>query len=415
MTSVKNSKAEKAGICFLLEDFYPVKHGATTQIMLLGKRLVELERKVIVITRRILSDHPKQEMINGFMVYRVPPVCNLSRFGKYYMLIPGFLALIQKRNEYQIILVSDFKVLGILGVFVSRLLGKRCILRAASCGEMDGTYVFGKDDSISHVKWFIVKLLVFFRNVILKEADGFLSISSHITKELVKSGVSLNRIMEISNGIDTKIFKPVSLAEKETIRKNLNLPAAVIFTFSGRLCKGKGLHRLIKVWGKVAKNYSYAHLLMVGSGQGYSESCEDELKDSVRKNNLDNEISFTGDVDNVYEYLQASDCFIFPTEYEALGNCLLEAISCGLPCIATRVGGIVDIINHNVNGLLVENGDEEQLYSAIEHVLKDRKLAQRLGLEARKTAIEKFNIDKNIQVLDRTFFSSIEQRASSKC
>ena len=118
---------------------------------------------------------------------------------------------------------------------------------------------------------------------------------------------------------------------------------------------------------------------------------------------------------NVHKYLQASDYFVFPTENEAFGNSLLEAISCGLPCIATRVGGIVDIINHNVNGLLVENGDEEQLYSANEHVLKDKKLAQRLGLEARKTAIEKFNIDKNIQVLDRTFFSSIEQRAPSKC
>ena len=125
----------------------------------------------------------------------------------------------------------------------------------------------------------------------------------------------------------------------------------------------------------------------------------------VKEKKLETYVRFVGKVNNVREYLTASDCFIFPTEYEALGNSLLEAMSCGLTCIATRVGGIVDVIEHNVNGLLFEKNNEGELLKNIATVINDRQLSQLLAQQARKTIMEKFNIDDKVQVLEKLLAS----------
>ena len=120
---------------------------------------------------------------------------------------------------------------------------------------------------------------------------------------------------------------------------------------------------------------------------------------------LGQSVTFSGNVENVHEYLRASDCFVFPTESEAMANSLLEAVASGLPCIASHVGGIPDVVEHNTNGLLVQKGSVEDLTKAIETVLTNSEFAQRLGEEARRTAVEKFEVDKKIDLLESIFAS----------
>ena len=115
---------------------------------------------------------------------------------------------------------------------------------------------------------------------------------------------------------------------------------------------------------------------------------------------------FTGQVNNVHEYLKASDCFIFPTKYEALGNSLLEAMSSGLISIATRTGGIVDVIEHTVNGLLFKTGDKRELYKYIEAVINDKKMSQNMAQQARKTILERFNINEKARILEKLLATS---------
>ena len=171
-------KSEKTGVCFLLEDFYPIIHGATTQIMLLGERLSDLGVQVKVITRQIDREHSRRETINGIEIIRVKPAVGLSRVGKYLMIIPSLFAMLWKKDHYDLIIVCDLKVLGILGVIGGKLLGKRCLLRAESCGEMDGTFVTQYGHPTSGLKQFLVKQLIGLRNAFLLKSDGFLSISS---------------------------------------------------------------------------------------------------------------------------------------------------------------------------------------------------------------------------------------------
>jgi L-malate glycosyltransferase len=93
---------------------------------------------------------------------------------------------------------------------------------------------------------------------------------------------------------------------------------------------------------------------------------------------------------NVHEYLQAADLFVFPTENEAFGISLIEAMACGLAVIGTAIGGVKDILQHNRNGLVVPAGDFEQLLAALDTLLADGAARERLGRAALQTVRERY-------------------------
>jgi glycosyltransferase involved in cell wall biosynthesis len=284
--------------------------------------------------------------------------------------------------------------LGILGVMAGKLLGKKCLLRAESCGEMDGSFVSQYGRPPSKLKSLLIKILVRLRNMALTQADGFLSISSAITNEFVRAGVPLNTLTEITNGIDVQRFAPIEAETKAALKKKLGLLEKKYFLYTGRLTRGKGLEYLLRVWKRLAAEFKDIHLIVVGSGQGHTLSCEDNLKTFVRENHLESTVTFTGGVPNVNEYLQAGDFFVFPSQSEGLGLSLIEAQACGLACIATNVGGILDIVEDKVNGLLVPYADEDRLFEVMKEVLQDKEKAIQLGREGRKTVLEKFDINR---------------------
>jgi mannosyltransferase len=198
------------------------------------------------------------------------------------------------------------------------------------------------------------------------------------------------------------------------LRQRLGLPQGkTIVVFTGRLVSWKGLPLLIKVWERIHHNHPHAFLLLVGSGGTDIYNCEDELKEFVRSNYLQDSVGLTGDVRNVHEYLQASDIFVFPTEKDAFGISLIEAMACGLPVVAARTGAIKEIVTPGQDGLMVEPGDFQQLYAALDKLLDDNSLAMSLGAAARRTAMERYSdeviIEKYIEVFQS--FSASAQHA----
>ena len=112
--------------------------------------------------------------------------------------------------------------------------------------------------------------------------------------------------------------------------------------------------------------------------------------------NINSYISFHGDSNNVLALLQQSRIFILPSRAEGHSNALLEAMACGLPVIATKVGGNLDVLNNNENGILVEKENPEQLANAINRVLNDNKLAEQLGENAIKTVVRKYSMESTV-------------------
>jgi glycosyltransferase involved in cell wall biosynthesis len=162
-------------------------------------------------------------------------------------------------------------------------------------------------------------------------------------------------------------------------------------TFTGRLVSYKGLPLLLRVWHDIRAKHSDAVLVLVGSGSLDMHNCEAELRQYVNVHNLLHSVRFTGSVRNVHEYLQASDIFVLPSENEAFPVALIEAMAGGLAVITTAVGGVKDIVEHSKNGLVVQAGDFGQLYSALDILLADAGLADRLGQAARRTAQERYS------------------------
>src|SRR5262249_3822363 len=155
--------------------------------------------------------------------------------------------------------------------------------------------------------------------------------------------VPRHKIALIPHGVDTERFAPAAPGQRAELRRRLALPAdALIACYTGRLLRGKGLELLLESIAEVRATNPEWHLLLVGSGEGQSLSVEHALRERAARPDLQGHVSFTGRVADVGDYLRASDVFAFPSLFEALGLSLVEAAACGLACLGTRTGGIVD-------------------------------------------------------------------------
>lgn len=382
------------GVCIFTETYYPVVGGGETQARALAENLVASGFTVNVLTRRSHTALKKKEKFGAVTVYRLPPAGS-EHYKKWGMLLTSLPVLIRLQRSYDLVFVSGFRVLGIPAVLVSRLLGKACVLKADSLGEMSGTFFTAGLAKLGvSSSSFSFRSFLWVRDRILKHADSFVAVSSEVAGELSAHGVNTDKIHLIPNGVNTCRFYPVSSNEKYELRRKLGLPAEdMIVIFTGRLVSYKGLPLLLRVWRAIQNIRPNLRLLLVGSGGLDMHNCEAELKKYVIKNGLQDSVHFTGDVHNVHEYLQASGIFVFPTEREAFGISLIEAMACGLPVIATPVGGIKDILEHKHNGLVMEAGDFQQLYAMLETLITDAVQATYLGRAAWQTVQDKYSED----------------------
>lgn len=382
-------------VCIFTETFHPVVGGGETQARALAEGLEKYEVDVLVLTRRTHTSLQKIERYGKVNVYRLPPTGG-QHLKKWGLLLSGFPALFTLRKQYDLVFVSGFRVIGVPAVLMSKMINKKCILKADNNGEMSGDFFEGGLAYIglsSESKLYKAALSI--RNRILNMADCFVAISSDIRDEYLSNGVwPESKINFIPNSVDVNTFHPVTEDEKLRIRDSLSVPNLdLLVTYTGRLVSYKGLPQLLRVWEDLVKKHSQIGLLLVGSGSLDIYNCEDELKEYVREKGLEKSVFFTGEVQNVQNYLQSSDIFVFPTEIEAFGISLVEAMSCGLPVISTNVGGIKDILDHGKNGLVVSPGDPQQLYAALNKLITDRALSATLGRAARQTVQDKYSLD----------------------
>lgn len=163
--------------------------------------------------------------------------------------------------------------------------------------------------------------------------------------------------------------------------------AALRRKYAGKLVVGhvgelhdahKGQRVIIEAARRALPDRPELHFLMIGSG------CDREMLLQEARD-LPN-VEFVGWVDNVGDYYGAMDLFVFPSRTEALGSAMLEAMSYGLPVVATRTGGIPEIVEPGVNGALFENGDAAALLRYVIEIIGDASLRQRLSAGARATA-----------------------------
>jgi glycosyltransferase involved in cell wall biosynthesis len=379
-------------ICFVTESFYPEIDGGAVHSRLLAEKFHDAGHDVLIVTRRPRPSYPRNEVVSGCPVIRAGLDDRYGMVGRYLGMLSVLPPLIAHRRQYNIALISAPRILGAPVVVLMKLLGKKCIIKPDSCGEMDGTYALNQIAPGSLV--FALAIVYFrLRNFFLKRADAYIAISSIVSDEICNMGIESRLIKIIPNGVDINKFMPHENNEKRSLRVKHGLQEkAIIFAYCGRLTREKGLISLLRVWKTVTDNFDNTHLLLIGSGENMSLDCEDQLRDFVKENGLDKFVTFTGPVEDVSSYLGCADIFVLPSLTEALGIALIEAQLCGIPAIATRVGGIPDIITHNVNGLLVAPDNDNELSNAAVELISNSAKRVKLGLAARKSGVERFSI-----------------------
>jgi glycosyltransferase involved in cell wall biosynthesis len=388
-------------ICLLTESFHPRIGGGETHARLLSAALLARGLPVFVLTQRRERGWPRHDRVDGVAVRRVGPP-GFPRLGKFLMLPAALLQLLRRRRDYEVIYVCGLRTLAPVAVLAARLSGARCVVRAESCDELAAADTLAATPEGLARR--TVRALLGLRNALILRADRFLSISRAITREFLECGVPPERLVAIPNGVDVARFTPPKPGEAAALRARLGLPAdGFLWVYTGKLNRGKGLEMLLRAWQRLASRHPRLHLVLVGSGAGQFLSCEAALRRFVTDHGLASRVTFTGAVANVEDYLRAADLFVLPSDSEALPMALIEAMACGLPVVATRVGGIPDVVEDGVDGRLIAAGDEAVLAAAIEGLLADPAARAALARAARAKAETGFSITAVAAAHERLF------------
>ena len=241
------------------------------------------------------------------------------------------------------------------------------------------------------------KIENFFDKFVLENADFVVFGNQYTMNEAKKVSSKIKSQKLVYLGIDEKKWKPIK--KNNAIHKALGLPKGkrIIFTV-GRFVEKKGYEYLIKAFAQVLKKEK--NTVLVLGGYGPLKEKYDLIAEGL---GIKEKIYYPGFVDKTFEWIPDCDVFAVPSvtdsngEIETFGIINLEAMACGRPLVATKSGGIVEIIDDGVDGLLCREKDSKDLAEKILNVLKDKKLASRLSRNARKKILGKFAYSKTME------------------
>lgn len=200
-----------------------------------------------------------------------------------------------------------------------------------------------------------------------------------------KLGVNPSDISVIYNLVNPKNLS-CKADEPNLIRQTLDIPEdGFIYINVGRLDLPKGQAYLLKAFQKVLLQIPQAFLVLIGAGP--SETDYKELAKSLK---IDHRVRFLGRKKGIGAYLEMADVFVFPTLFEGFGIALVEAMTKRLPCVATRLDVIEEIIDDKVSGLLIAPRSESEIAEAMIRLYKDPELRISLGQQAFQKAENQF-------------------------
>ncbi len=191
------------------------------------------------------------------------------------------------------------------------------------------------------------------------------------------------RVVTIHNGVDPTPFVSAVGAQ---VRTRLNLGEEPVLTMVGRLSPQKDPGALLEAASRLRGTYK---LLVVGDG-----GLRTDLEQFTTQKGLENQVIFTGQREDIPEILAASDVFALSSRWEGLPYTVIEAMMAGLPVVATRVGGMAELVRDGVTGFLVPSNDPQHLAEAIQKLLDNPELRHRMGRAGRAKALKEFTLDR---------------------
>ena len=337
--------------------------------------------EVQVLTTSVDVMLPRHDTIDGIRVtrIRVDVRSTLSRLRALRRMVIDLFRLTRRSD---IVHLHGYSAKNVVVTLVAKALGKPIVMTLHTAGH-DEPETIERHGGLA--RWA-------FRSV-----DRYTSVSPLLVDAYLAAGRPSDRMVLVPNGIDIDRFTPATAAERAALREALHLRAdRPVIVFVGFFSGDKQPRVLFDAWLKLQTGGRIdATLLFVGATESSYFEVDSALAPTMKADaaaaGVTDRLRFTGVTRDVPAYLRAADIFVLPSRREGLPLALLEAMACGLPCVASRLPGSTDaIIEDRVNGWLTPPGDVAALAGAIDAMLHDPAERDRLGAAARATIMQRY-------------------------
>jgi L-malate glycosyltransferase len=286
----------------------------------------------------------------------------------------ALIELWRLRREYSILHAHLAFGPAFAAVLAARFLGKRVVVKLGNSGE------FG-DIRVSQETWRGRLRLSVFRHW----ADLVIVLDEAMQAEALSAGFDPQRVRRMNNGIDARAFVAT---DRQTVQLALGLNGKTVVLSMGRLATQKSLPMLFQAFASAALACPDLHLLVLGDGP--ERAALEALAQSLK---ISGQVTFAGNQNDVHPYLTAADLFVLPSASEGISNALLEAMSVGLACLATPVGGNVDVLDQGACGLLLPVGDVQAWSKALVELGRSASARKALGAAAQNRIRNEYDFD----------------------
>jgi glycosyltransferase involved in cell wall biosynthesis len=246
-----------------------------------------------------------------------------------------------------------------------------------------------------------------------RAVDAVAAISNRVADALGEAGVARDHLRIIPSGVDCEHFRRADSSERDVARSRIGIARDDFLVGTvGMLEERKGhryLLEAIAILNRARTGASRIKCAIAGDG-----AMRDELTRFAQSSGIGSDILFLGMIGDARQLLDALDVFVFPSLSEGLGVALLEAMACGLPVVARRVGGIVDIVEDHRSGLLVTPRDATAIAEAIGALADDEERRRQIANAARVRVAENFSMDATARKTIELYRACLNRQATAK-
>ena len=301
--------------------------------------------------------------LNGFLLRYLPFFSVWLEYIMHRVTISKLIMLAREKN-IDLIHLNNQVVLNYMGVFITKSLGIPCISHLRTFNS----YGLSKN-KVDYLKKVNVR---------------YVAISEKIKCHWVEKGLDSKKIDVIYNVYQSS--DDDALPDNDILSMSEYDGYKIIFV--GRLIECKGIPFLVKGFEQILNNNINAKLFLVGDGEE-----ENKLKEYISELNIKQHVVFFDYKTNPQAFIRKADLLVLPSSEEGFGRVLLEAMDAGTPVIGTRIGGIPEVVEHGINGLLVDHGDIDALKKSIIEILEDKLLRKKLIQGGYETINSKFYVE----------------------
>ncbi len=400
MPEQRNQMDTNTRVLQIFDEYLPVFTGAAIRHNQLAELLREHGITVEVVVPRV-NGLAVRETINGVKVTRVPsgPFRD-KKLRSIWSSIFLSHEVWAWRKKYDLIHAVTTNEFWVPVFWLAKLLGKPVVLEF---NLMQSTEISAPARVLSALAY-----------VCFRWFDAYIPVSTPLMDSLVQRGLQPDKCHLIPVGIYPEKFVPLEAEARTALRASLGLdPHAMYLLFVGSLIHRKGVDILVEMMTLLSAARPDIHLILAGQHdfpEGHpARPFAETTKREIQARGLSERVHLLGRLEaaGVLPWLQTSDIFVFPSRREGLVRVILEAMSVGLPCIASPMdGSVYDMIQPEANGIVVERLDASTFAAQVLRLADDPALRQRLGAQARQTVVSCFD-EKEFAVAYKRLFEEV--------